>query len=235
LQFSSELGYGHVGTPMGGFDIRLINWEEGNYRVTNKPHPQGEIIVGGGNVAIGYFKHPEKTAEEFFDEDGKRWFKTGDIGELLPDGNVKIIDRRKDLIKLAHGEYVSLGKVEAEIKTSSLVDNICVYADPEKTYVVALVSPNEKNLVELALSIGIEENFKDLCENSKITLKLEEVFREILRNCGFAKYEIPKRITLCKEIWTPDSGLVTAAFKIRRKQIQERYQDDITRMYSVKH
>jgi long-chain acyl-CoA synthetase len=69
----------------------LINWEEGNYRVTNKPYPQGEVLIGGEMVSVGYYKNPEKTAEEFFEEDDKRWFKTGDIGEVHPDGVLKII------------------------------------------------------------------------------------------------------------------------------------------------
>lgn len=59
--------------------------------MTNQPYPQGEIIIGGDNIAQGYFKLEEKTAEDFFDEDGRRWFKTGDIGEFHEDGVLKII------------------------------------------------------------------------------------------------------------------------------------------------
>lgn len=72
-------------------DIMLVNWEEGNYRVTDKPYPRGEIVVGGDNVSPGYYKLPGKTREEFFDQDGKRWFKTGDICEIQEDGVIKII------------------------------------------------------------------------------------------------------------------------------------------------
>lgn len=74
--------------------------------------------MGGGNVATGYFKMPEKTKEDFSkDETGRRWFKTGDIGEMFGDGTLKIIDRKKDLVKMQSGEYVSLGKVESLLKT----------------------------------------------------------------------------------------------------------------------
>ena len=67
--------------------------------------------MGGGNIATGYYKMPEKTKEDFFKgEDGTRWFRTGDIGEIYEDGTLKIIDRKKDLVKLPYGEYVSLGK-----------------------------------------------------------------------------------------------------------------------------
>ena len=85
---------------------------------------------------------PEKTTEDFFEENGIRWFRTGDIGEFDKNGKLKIVDRKKDLVKLQLGEYVSLGKVEAQLKTHHLVENICVYGDPYKKYTVALVINN---------------------------------------------------------------------------------------------
>ena len=84
----------------------------GNYHVTDKPYPRGEIIIGGDCVTDGYFKNEALTQEFFKMEDGKRWFFTGDIGEIHPDGVIKLIDRRKDLVKLQYGEYISLGKVK---------------------------------------------------------------------------------------------------------------------------
>ena len=85
----------------------------------------------------GYFKNDQLTAENFFTEGGKRWFRTGDVGELFEDGTLRIIDRKKDLVKLQLGEYVSLGKVESQLKTHPLVENICVYGD---SYQVLLLS-----------------------------------------------------------------------------------------------
>lgn len=75
-----------------------------------RPFPRGEIVIGGSSVAKGYFKNEEKTREDFYMEDGKQWFKSGDIGEMDKDGSLKIIDRKKDLVKLQLGEYVSLGE-----------------------------------------------------------------------------------------------------------------------------
>lgn len=120
---------GRVGPPVQGINIRLENWEEGNYRVTDSPRPRGEILIGGGqlaqlaskyvsgggNVAAGYYRNPEKTEEEFYtDAAGRRWFRSGDIGRVEEDGTLSIIDRKKDLVKLQYGEYVSLGKVGEE-------------------------------------------------------------------------------------------------------------------------
>jgi long-chain acyl-CoA synthetase len=134
---------GHVGPPLMGVHLKILDWEEGGYTVKDKQGPRGEIAIGGSHVAAGYFLMPEKTKEEFFEEDGVRYFRTGDIGQVHEGGRVKIIDRKKDLVKLQAGEYVSLGKVESNLKINSLVENICVYADATKNAVVALVVPDE--------------------------------------------------------------------------------------------
>lgn len=84
---------GRAGVPFGCCDIRLVNWDEGNYRVTDKPFPRGEICMGGHNVALGYYNLPEATEKDFFESDGRRWFRSGDIGEIQYDGVVKIIGK----------------------------------------------------------------------------------------------------------------------------------------------
>lgn len=91
------MSYGRTGGPLTVCDIRLVNWEEGNYRITNKPYPQGEVLIGGECVSQGYYKLPGKTNEDFFEEDGRRWFKTGDIGEIQADGVLKIIGKNYQL------------------------------------------------------------------------------------------------------------------------------------------
>ena len=155
LMHFEEHTTGTVGPPVQGVNIKLVNWEEGNYRVTDKPRPRGEILIKGGNITAGYFKQPEKTAEEYLvDNQGGRWFKSGDIGQIEDDGTLKIIDRKKDLVKLQFGEYVSLGKVESALKTNPLVENICIYGDSSRSYVVALLCPDRPNLKKLAERLG---------------------------------------------------------------------------------
>nr|GME19629.1 long chain acyl-CoA synthetase 9, chloroplastic [Ipomoea batatas] len=108
-----DTSVGRVGAPLPCSYIKLIDWPEGGYRITDSPMPRGEIVVGGPNVTIGYFKNEEKTKEVYkVDERGMRWFYTGDIGQFHGDGCLEIIDRKKDIVKLQHGEYVSLGKVQ---------------------------------------------------------------------------------------------------------------------------
>merc|ERR1719211_404548 len=141
---------GRAGAPLMNVRIKIVNWEEGNYLITDKPFPRGEIHIGGRNVAMGYYLNEEKTREEFYEEDGFRWFKTGDIGQVEADGVIRIVDRKKDLVKLQHGEYISYGKVEAILKTSPMVENICLYADPNYTFAVAVVIPSVSEVSKLS-------------------------------------------------------------------------------------
>ena len=127
------------------------------------------------------------TEENFFTEGGKRWFRTGDVGELFEDGTLRIIDRKKDLVKLQLGEYVSLGKVESQLKTHPLVENICVYGDSYQVteilaryhqthlkcsfqpYTVAVMVPIRSALEKLATELGkTYSEYNDLCKDSDI-------------------------------------------------------------------
>ena len=106
-----DLSFGRVGAPLNGVRVRLIDWPEAGYSINDKPNPRGEILIGGLMITRGYYKLDDQTTLNYFNENGFRWFITGDIGEVFPDGTFKIIDRKKDLIKLANGEFISLGKV----------------------------------------------------------------------------------------------------------------------------
>jgi len=234
VQLPQDMTTGRVGAPLACCDIRLVSWDEGGYRYTDKPNPRGEILVGGENVSIGYFKLPDQTEKEFFEADGRRWFRTGDIGEAYPDGVFKIIDRKKDLVKLQQGEYISLGKVESEMKTCPLVENICLYGESSKNFPIALLVPAVKQLEALGQKLGKTGKFEELCSDPDVTKAVLKELQDHGRKRKLEKFELPGAVTLVKESWTPDSGLVTAAFKLKRKQIQDHYQSEINRMYGNK-
>ncbi|XP_053565934.1 fatty acid CoA ligase Acsl3 [Bombina bombina] len=226
---------GRVGAPLICCEIKLKNWEEGSYFNTDKPFPRGEIIIGGSNVTMGYYKNEMKTKEDFFvDENGQRWFCTGDIGEFHSDGCLKIIDRKKDLVKLQAGEYVSLGKVEAALKNLSIVDNICAYANSDQSYVIGFVVPNQKDLMNLAEKRSIQGNWESLCNNPIMEKEVQKVLAESPAAATLEKFEVPAKIRLVSEPWTPETGLVTDAFKLKRKELKSHYQEDIERMYGGK-
>ncbi|TWW73262.1 long-chain-fatty-acid--CoA ligase 3b isoform X1 [Takifugu flavidus] len=226
---------GRVGAPLVCSEIKLKDWEEGGYYCTDKPNPRGEILIGGPNVTMGYYKTTNKICNDFFvDEDGQRWFCTGDIGEFHSDGCLKIIDRKKDLVKLQAGEYVSLGKVEAVLKNCSLIDNICAYANSDQSYVISFVVPNQKQLMTLAKQMEVKGTWEELCNSSQMEKEVLRIITEAAIAAKLERFEIPKKIRLSAEPWTPETGLVTDAFKLKRKELKSHYQEDIERMYGGK-
>ncbi|XP_024128967.1 long-chain-fatty-acid--CoA ligase 3b [Oryzias melastigma] len=226
---------GRVGAPLVCSEITLKDWEEGGYYSTDKPNPRGEILIGGPNVAMGYYKYDGKNQGDFFvDANGQRWFCTGDIGEFHPDGCLKIIDRKKDLVKLQAGEYVSLGKVEAVLKNCPLIDNICAYANSDQSYVISFVVPNHKQLMAVAEQMQIKGTWEDLCNNPQMEKEVLRIITEAAITGKLERFEIPKKIRLSAEAWTPETGLVTDAFKLKRKELKTHYQEDIERMYGGK-
>jgi len=232
-----DLHVGHTGGPIGSNEIKLVDWEEGGYRSSdvNNPNiamPRGEILISGTNVTLGYYKQQEKTDEVFIkDNNGQMWFHTGDIGQWRPDGTLQIIDRKKDLVKLSAGEYVSLGKVESVAKASSFVDNSCVCADSFNSFCVILVVPAEKKVMEWAALNGVTGEWKELCNNPLVAKAVLADIQLVCKQAKFARFEIPEKIKLCWEQWTPETELVTAAMKLKRENIKKTFEQDIKDLY----
>lgn len=250
-QLPNETTSDTCGSVVQCSEIRLRDWPEAGYRNTDRPNPRGEIIIAGDNIALGYYNMPEKTAEDFsVTKAGVRQFATGDIGEMLPNGNLKIIDRKKDLVKLAGGEYVSLNKLESLIKLMSFVENVCVVADPYKTFCVALVCPDLKRMKEIVKDdASVVDSASDLLAeksaekalaklsalldaNPSVVGRLTKEIHQTLVEHNVDKFEIPTRIKIVKEIWLPDTGLVTDSLKLKRKALQAFYQDEIEKLYA---
>ncbi|CAI4229044.1 unnamed protein product [Auanema sp. JU1783] len=227
----SDLSTGTVGPPVRCADIVLREWKEGGYSPFNDP-PQGEILISGPHVSPGYFKQPEKTAEDFIEYKGARYFCTGDIGQKRDDGSILVIDRKKDLVKLQHGEYISLAKVECALLNCPIVDNICVYGSGLESFTIALVVPNQKHLEAIAQELGeTSKDLEALCSNRKVRDAFLKKMQEHGARSKLSRTETPAAIHLCSEIWTPDSGLLTEALKLKRKPIQTRYQSVIDDLY----
>lgn len=228
-----DMSTGRVGPPLTCCEIRLRDWEEGNYLNTNKPFPQGEILIGGGNIVRGYYKNEEQTKKDFTKIDGINYFCTGDIGQFDADGSLRVIDRMKDLVKLQHGEYISLSKIETALKMCPLVDNICIHANSSQNSCIALVVPSQKHLTELAKKIGVTgKEFEELCNDEKVQAEVLKALDEVGRKAKLEKFEVPAKLKLCTEVWMPDTGLVTDAYKLKRKNIEEKYKPSLQRMYS---
>lgn len=224
---------GRVGPPLPCSFIKLVTWEEGGYRIVDKPMPRGEVVVGGCSITAGYFNNEDKTNEVYkVDERGMRWFYTGDIGRFHPDGCLEIIDRKKDIVKLQHGEYISLGKIEAALLSSNYVESIMVYADPFHNYCVALVVPSRQVLEKWAQENGIQhKDFSELCDKAESVNEIKQSLSKVAKAARLDKFELPARIKLIPESWTPESGLVTAALKLKREPLKVRYKNELEKLY----
>nr|XP_027205788.1 long-chain-fatty-acid--CoA ligase 4-like [Dermatophagoides pteronyssinus] len=222
-----------LGGPQFGTKIKLVDWTEGGYTTTDEPNPRGEIHLSCESLSVGYFKLKDVDREAYYeDHKGDRWFRTGDIGEMYPNGSFKIIDRKKDFIKLQFGEYISLSKVETKLKTSYLVNQICVLADSLHDHLIALVIPNKKAIERIwtrQIVTKCQKNEHENCnlENEKILRIFRKKMQIHARLNGLRRYEIPKHYLLVEDEWTAENGLVTASFKLKRKQIQHFYQERI--------
>ncbi|XP_005719617.1 long-chain-fatty-acid--CoA ligase 4 [Pundamilia nyererei] len=229
-----DISTGRVGAPLICCEIRLRDWAEGGYTSKDKPNPRGEILIGGPNVTMGYYRSEGNNQDFFVDENGQRWFCTGDVGEVYPDGCLQIVDRKKDLVKLQAGEYVSLGKVESALKNCPLIDNICAYANSDQNYVISFVVPNQKKLTELAKQRSIEGTWEEICTNPEMESEVLKAIKEVATNIKLQRFEIPVKVHLSPEPWTPETGLVTDAFKLKRKELKNHYLHHIERMYGRK-
>ncbi|EMF13692.1 acyl-CoA synthetase [Sphaerulina musiva SO2202] len=217
-----------LGEIPGSVEVKLVDFPDAGYHATNNP-PQGEIWIRGAAVASGYLDLPKET-EESFTSDG--WFKTGDIGEFDSLGQLKIIDRKKNLVKTLNGEYIALEKLESVYRSTKIVQNICVYAQSDKNKPIAIVVPAEPALKQLASENGIEgHGIEDLAHNKKINSLVLKAMQDTGRKQGLAGIEIIEGVVLTDEEWTPQSGLVTSAQKLNRKGITEKYKNDIKKAY----
>jgi long-chain acyl-CoA synthetase len=108
-------------------EVKLVDFPEAGYYSTNKPHAQGEIWIRGESVPEGYYQNDKETSEAMA---AGGWFKTGDIGEWVENGHLKIIDRKKNLVKTLNGEYIALEKVWCQYSSKITADiyslNLCI-------------------------------------------------------------------------------------------------------------
>lgn len=229
LMDPAEWNTDSIGTLAGSIEVKLVDYEEAGYSTANTPE-QGEIWIRGDSVTKGYFENEEETKTTF--KDG--WCMTGDIGEWDSNGHLKIIDRKKNLVKTANGEYVALEKLESVYRSVSVVMNICVYADQTKVKPVAIVVPIEAAVLKFAKEHGMEDmDYESLLDNKKMRAMIVKEMHAVGRKAGLAGIELIQGVVLSHEEWTPQNNLVTAAQKLNRKGILEKYKTQIDEIYAT--
>jgi len=206
--------YGTVGLAAPGIEVKIAD--------------DGEILVRGDNVFLGYFKNPEATAETVVDG----WLLTGDVGAMDGDGYVRITDRKKDIIVTAGGKNVSPQNIENRLKTFEGISQVVVVGDKRK-FLSALVTLDDEGLEELWSRDDrklppAEARAADADVQRHIQRCIDEV------NKGLNSYETLKKFRVLTEDFTVESGELTPSLKVKRRVIQRRYEDLIDAFYSEK-
>jgi len=221
--------YGVAGCPVPSMEIKLKDVADAGYKSTNKL-PQGEIWLRGPSVTKGYFMRDDLNREAF--EDG--WFKTGDVGQWNADGTLSIIDRIKNLIKLSDGEYIAVEKLESIYKSSNLVANGCLVVNTDHRQPAMVVVVHPQNIVTFAKQHNIGGDSSDpeaLVREKRLADAMLKELNAIGKKAGFRTMELLETLVLTADEWTPESGLLTAAQKLNRKDIEKRYEKQIKAVY----
>lgn len=189
----------------------------------------GEILTKGPNVTIGYFKHPELTAEAI--KDG--WFHTGDIGQWVEGKFLKITDRKKEIFKTSGGKYVAPQAIENRMKESPYIEQMMVIGAGRK-FVSALIVPSYMQLRKY-----MRDNFPAMPvpDNNNALIKMPEVIAQVQKqvdryNALFSHPEQVKKFTLLPDEWTIDTGELTPSLKIKRKIIEQKFSKEIEHLYA---
>jgi len=203
--------YWTVGEPLPGVEAKIAQ--------------DGEILIRGPSVMLGYYNLPEQTAEAI---DPEGWFHTGDIGEY-EGKNIKITDRKKDLLILANGKNVAPQQIENKLKESEFIQEAVLFGDGSE-YVFGLVIPN---IERVRKKLG--ETSEDLPKSDEELAKLDSV-RSLIReevtkvNKTLADFEKVKKHEVISATFSVESGELTPSLKVKRKVVRERFAEELSRM-----
>lgn len=219
---------GTVGPPQPCVSIRLEAVPEMNYDPLGNP-PRGELCIKGPSVFEAYYKEQDKT-DEVLESDG--WFHSGDIAEMTPEGAIRIIDRKKNIFKLSQGEYVAVEKIEGVYKKNLLVEQIWVYGNSFESSLIAVVVPIEDKLRALAGEHKHSGSFEELCSNKDVTKLVLNSLNATGKEGKLKGFEMVRAIRLETELFSVENDLMTPTFKLKRPQLQQKYQSEIDELYA---
>lgn len=203
--------FGSVGRPIGEVQLRIAE--------------DGEILVKSDKVMTEYYKDIEATKAAMTDG----WFHTGDIGEILPSGDLRITDRKKDLIKTAGGKYVAPQRLEGLLKNSPYIGHVHIHGD-QKKYIVALITLDRAAVEQFAKSKNIAfQDWPSLIENKLV----QELIRSAVADANdhLASFESIKKYKILPNEFSVEGGELTPSLKVKRKVIDQRFEALIEELY----
>ena len=218
--------FGCVGKPVPGVEIFICD----QHQAVLPQGEEGEIVIVGHNVMQGYHKLPVITDEVIFDLDGKRAFRSGDMGLIDADGFVKITGRFKEQYKLENGKYVVPTPLEEQLRLSGKITQCFLYGD-NRLFNVLLVVPDFEAVEAWGKGNGLSLNSnEDIADNSEVHALIG---KEIDRcSAEFKGYEKPKKWALLSEEFTSENDLLTPKMSVKRRNVVKRYQSVIDALYA---
>lgn len=212
-QTNNAVRIGTVGMPIKDVQVKIAD--------------DGEILIKGPNVMMGYYKRPDLTAEVI---DNEGWLHTGDIGEMVEGKFLKITDRKKEIFKTSGGKYIAPQIMENKFKESRFIEQIMIVGENQK-HPAALIVPAFAFVKEWAERKNISglNTHEDIVNNKQVK---ERIWKEVeTLNKNFGHWEQVKKIELLPKEWSIESGELTPTLKLKRKFILEKYKNIIEQMY----
>jgi long-chain acyl-CoA synthetase len=187
--------------------------------------PEGEILVRGPNVMLGYHNKPEDTAEAL--KDG--WLHSGDVAKLDEDGFVTITDRMKDILITASGKNVAPIHIEGMFKEEPLISQAVVYGDRKK-YLTAIITLDPDELKKRANELGLPGGYREWTAHPQVRAAVEEIVKA--KNQDLASYETIKKFIVLDHDFSIQDGHLTPTVKVKRKEIYKRYGELMEALYT---
>lgn len=242
VTFPGDYSAGHIGIPSSYCELKLVDVPEMGYRASDKPEPRGEVCIRGPFIFKGYFKAPDKTAEAL---DSEGWLHTGDIGKWTTAGRLCLIDRKKNIFKLAQGEYIAPEKLENVYANSKFVLQSFIHGDSLENSLVAVIVPDPEAILT-ALKEKVHASFPSITMNNYDAKVLAAIYKQyfsaikeiimkdlnvIAKQYKLNGIEYIKNIHVEAEQFSVDNNIYTPTFKLKRNEAQALYKEQIQKMY----
>ena len=232
---------GTVGPVNPGIELRLRDCPDLGYTTSDKPYPRGEIMFRGQTVFTGYAGDEKKTAETLMEgKDGRGpWLLTGDVRQIDQYGRLQIVDRVKNLIKLAQGEYIAIERVEGLLGSLPLAQQLWLYGDSYQPHLVGVCVPEPEPFAAFASRIlkrSVSASDQKALEEAAADPAVNEAFlREFIKLGKREKLgtlEQMRALKLRMDPFTPENGLMTPTLKIKRQEAAKLLKKDLDELYS---
>ena len=222
---------GTIGPAIQGVDIAIDVTVIPEGELSNTLGEIGELLIKGPNVFEGYWNKPEETEAAFKEDEDGRWFRTGDVVTVRPDGYLVFHERSKQMLVLSTGKNVAPAPIEEQFAENDLVEQLMVVGDDQK-FVGALVVPNVEGVTRWADAVGVDlpDDPAAICADDRVYRRIGQVIEEV--NANFETHEKIGDFRLVPEEFTQENDLLTPTMKKKRRNIREFYGEEIAEMYA---